>query len=38
MIAFVPKNIAIKMNLLFYSILNEQIDMKETSCFVLISS
>ena len=31
-------DIAIKMNLLLYRILNEQINMKERSCFVLISS
>ena len=35
---FVPKDVAIKMNLLLYRILNEQIDMYEKSCFVLISS
>ena len=34
---FVPKDIAIKINLPLYRILNEQIDMKEKSCFVLIS-
>ena len=38
MTAFVPKDVAIKMNLLLYRILNEQIDMEERSCFVLISS
>ena len=36
MTAFVPKDIAIKMNLLLYRILNEQIDMQEKSFFVLI--
>ena len=35
---FDPKEIAIKMNLLLYKIFNEQIDLKESSCFVLISS
>ena len=38
MTAFVSKDVAIKMNLLLYRILNEQIDMYERSCFVLISS
>ena len=32
MIAFVPKDFAIKMNLLLYRILNEQTDMQERSC------
>ena len=36
--AFVPKDVAIKMNLLLYRILNEQIDMSERFCYVLISS
>ena len=35
---FVPKDVAIKMNLRLYRILNGQIDMPERSCFVLISS
>ena len=36
--AFVPKDVAIKINLLLYRIGNEQIDMLEKSCFILISS
>ena len=36
--AFVPKDFVIKMNLLLYRIGNEQIDMLEKSCFILISS
>ena len=36
--AFVPKEVVIKMNLLLYRIFNEQIDLKESSCFILISS
>ena len=34
--AFVPKEVAIKMNLLLYRILKEQIDIEKGSCFVLI--
>ena len=37
MTAFVPKDIAIKMNLLLYRILNEQNDMQQMPSFILIS-
>ena len=35
MTVFVPKDVAIKMNLLLCRILNEQIDMYKRSCFVV---